>query len=162
LSHCETSFLELVNASTIQWLNVLMSTLFQWVHVGAAVIGVGGMGFLIVVLLPSLRVLSAEQRDLLAQAVMGRFRWVSWTAIVLLLVSGLYNVKAVWEVPWGSYWRLLTVKVFLALLVFAISLALTLPFKFLDRFRARRRLWLTLAFSLALIVILISAHLRRA
>jgi len=139
-----------------------MTTIFQWVHIGAAVIGVGGMGFLIIVLLPSLRVLSAEQRDLLAQAVMGRFRWVSWTAIVLLLVSGLYNVKLVWEAPWGTYWRLLTVKVILALLVFAISLALTLPLNFLERFRARRRMWLTLAFALALIVILFSAYLRRA
>jgi uncharacterized membrane protein len=139
-----------------------MSTIFQWIHVGAAVIGVGGIGFLLIVLLPSLTVLSAEQRDQLAQAVMGRFRWVSWTVIVLLLVSGLYNVKLVWEAPWGTYWRLLTVKVILALLVFAISLGLTLPFRFLDRFRARRRFWLTLAFALALIVIFISAYLRRA
>ncbi len=139
-----------------------MSTLFQWVHVGAAVIGVGGMGFLVIVLLPSLRVLNAEQRDQLAQAVMGRFRWVSWTVIVLLLASGLYNVMLVWEAPWGTYWRLLTVKVILALVVFAISLALTLPFNFLEWFRARRRLWLTLAFALALFIILVSAYLRRA
>jgi hypothetical protein len=59
---------------------------------------------------------------------------------------------------WGTYWRLLTVKVILALVVFAISLALTLPFNFLERFRARRRLWLTLALA----VILVSAYLRRA
>jgi uncharacterized membrane protein len=139
-----------------------MSTIFQWIHVGAAVVGVGGMGFLIVVLLPSLGVLSAEQRDQLVRAVMGRFRWVSWTVIVLLLVSGLYNVTLVWEAPWGTYWRLLSVKVILALLVFAISFALTLPFKSLDRFRARRKPWLTLAFALAMAVILISAYLRRA
>jgi uncharacterized membrane protein len=76
-----------------------MSTIFQWVHVGAAVIGVGGMGFLVIVLLPSLRVLNAEQHDQLARAVMGRFRWVSWAVIVLLLASGLYNVTLVWEAP---------------------------------------------------------------
>jgi len=139
-----------------------MSTIFQWVHVGAAVIGVGGMGFLIIVLLPSLAVLNQEQRDQVAQVVMGRFRWVSWTVIVLLVVSGLYNVSLVWEAPWGTYWRLLTVKVILALVVFAISLALTLPFNFLGRFRDWRRLWLTLAFVLALVVILVSAYLRRA
>jgi uncharacterized membrane protein len=139
-----------------------MSTIFQWVHVGAAVIGVGGMGFLVVVLLPSLGVLSPEQRDQLARAVMGRFRWVSWAVIVLLLASGLYNVTLVWEAPWGTYWKLLTLKVILALVVFTISLALTLPFSFLERFRARRRLWLTVAFTLALVVILVSAYLRRA
>ncbi len=139
-----------------------MSTFFQWMHVGAAVIGVGGMGFLIVVLLPSLSVLSPEHRDQLTRAVMGRFRWVSWAVILLLLVSGLYNVKLVWEAPWGTYWWLLSVKIALALLVFLISLSLTLPLGFLDRFRAWRKLWLTLAFSLAMVVILIAAYLRRA
>lgn len=139
-----------------------MSTFFQWMHVGAAVIGVGGMGFLIVVLLPSLSVLSPEHRDQLTRAVMGRFRWVSWAVILLLLVSGLYNVKLVWEAPWGTYWWLLSVKIALALLVFLISLSLTLPLRFLDRFRAWRKLWLTLAFSLAMVVILIAAYLRRA
>ena len=139
-----------------------MSTIFQWIHVGAAVIGVGGIAFLIVVLLPSLGALSADQRDLLLPAVMRRFRWVSWTVIVLLLASGLFNVRLVWEAPWGTYWRLLTAKIILAFLVFAISLSLTLPLNFLDRFRARRKLWLTLAFALSLVVILISAYLRRA
>jgi uncharacterized membrane protein len=139
-----------------------MSTIFQWVHIGAAVIGVGGIGFLIIVLLPSLSVLSADQRDQLARAVMRRFRWVSWTVIVLLLASGLYNVRLVWEAPWGTYWRLLTVKISLAFLVFAISLGLTLPFNLLETFRARRKLWLMLALALALVVILISAYLRRA
>jgi uncharacterized membrane protein len=139
-----------------------MSTIFQWIHVGAAVIGVGGIGFLLIVLLPSLGALSADQRDQFVQAVMGRFRWVSWTVIVLLLGSGLYNVKLVWEAPWGIYWALLTLKIALAFLIFAISLGLTLPLNFLGQFRARRKLWLTLAFALALVVILISAYLRRA
>lgn len=139
-----------------------MSTIFQWIHVGAAVIGVGGIAFLVVVLLPSLGALSADQRDQLVQAVMRRFRWVSWTVIILLLASGLYNVRLVWEAPWGTYWRLLTIKIILAFLVFAISLGLTLPLNFLNRLRAQRKLWLTLAFALALVVILISAYLRRA
>ena len=117
---------------------------------------------MIVVLLPSLGVLGTEQRDQLVRAVMGRFRWVSWTVIVLLLVSGLYNVRLVWEAPWGTYWELLTAKIILALVVFAISLALTLPLRFLQSFRARRRVWLILAFGLAMVVILISAYLRRA
>jgi uncharacterized membrane protein len=145
-----------------QRLNVAMSTIIQWIHVGSAVIGVGGVGFMIVVLLPSLGVLGAEQRDQLVRTVMGRFRWVSWTVIVLLLVSGLYNVRLVWEAPWGTYWELLTAKIILALVVFAISLALTLPLSFLQGFRARRRVWLILAFGLAMVVILISAYLRRA
>ncbi len=138
-----------------------MSTLFQWIHVSAAVVGVGGMGFVLIVLLPSSRVLSPEQRYLLMKAVGEKFRWVSWAVILLLIGSGLYNLSLVWEAPWGRYWQLLTVKIALAAVVFLISLCLTLPLKFLEPFRARRKFWLTIAFSVALVVILISAYLRR-
>lgn len=138
-----------------------MSTLFQWIHVAAAVIGVGGMAFMLFVLLPSSRVLSPDQRDPFLKAVMGRFRWLSWSVILLLLSSGLYNIHLrAWEAPWGPYWKWLTVKIVLAFFVFTISLLLTLPFKVFDRFRARRKTWLTVAFGLALTVILISAYLR--
>jgi len=138
-----------------------MSTLFQWIHVASAVVGVGGIGFLLVILLPASRVLSPEQRDPFLKAVMGRFRWVNWSVILLLLSSGLYNIHLrAWEAPWGRYWKWLTVKIILAFFVFTISLLLTLPFKGFDRFRARRKTWLTVAFGLALTVILISAYLR--
>lgn len=138
-----------------------MSSLVQWIHVTAAVIGVGGIGFLILILLPATQVLSGENRDLLLKAVLGRFRWASWSVVFLLLASGLYNIRLrAWEAAWGPYWKWLTVKIILALSVFTISLLLTLPFKALDRFRARRKMWLSVAFGLAMAVILISAYLR--
>jgi len=138
-----------------------MSTVFQWIHVSAAVLGVGGMAFLLFILLPSSRLLDPEPAARLMKAVQGKFRWVTWGVIVLLVGSGLYNLSLVWEAPWGRYWQLLTVKIALAAVVFLISLALTLPLGALEPFRARRKLWLTVAFSTALVVILISAYLRR-
>src|SRR2546426_924551 len=82
-----------------------MSTVFQWIHLTAAVVGVGGIAFLVIVLFPAARVLSLEQRDLLVKAVAGRFRWVTWTVIILLLISGLYNVRQFyWEEAWGPAW----------------------------------------------------------
>jgi uncharacterized membrane protein len=138
-----------------------MATFAQWVHVTAAVLGMGGIGFLLVILIPATRVLSPEQREVLLKAVLGKFRWVSWAVIILLLASGLYNVRLAWEVPWGTYWKFLTIKIILALLVFAISLCLTVPLKFLAWFRARRDLWLSVAFGLGIATLLISAYLRR-
>jgi uncharacterized membrane protein len=139
-----------------------MPTLVQWIHVTAAVIGVGGMAFLLFILMPSLGVLHPEHRDLLAKQVMNRFRWISWSAIFLLLGSGLYNIRQYyWEMAWGKSWAVLTVKIVLALFVFVIALALTLPFKLFDRVRARRQMWLSIAFGLAVAVILIAAYLRR-
>jgi uncharacterized membrane protein len=138
-----------------------MATFVQWVHVSSAVVGVGGMAFMLLVLFPSVGVLNEEQHGALLKAVLGRFRWVTWSVIVLLLASGLYNVKLVWLVPWGPYWMFLTVKIVLALAVFAIVLCLTIPLSVFDNFRQRRKQWLFLAFSLAMVVILISAYLRR-
>ena len=138
-----------------------MATFAQWVHVSAAVIGVGGMAFLLFVLFPSVGVLNEEQRDGLLKSVLGRFRWVAWSVILLLLASGLYNAKLVWLVPWGTYWTFLTIKIVLALAVFAIVLCLTIPLGIFNWFRQRRKQWLYTAFGLAMLVILISAYLRR-
>jgi len=139
-----------------------LSTFVQWVHVSAAVLGVGGIAFLHIIILPSMRALNPDQRETLLKAVLGKFRWVSWSVILLLLISGLYNVRQYyWEVPWGRAWLLLTIKIVLAMLVFAIALGLSLPLNFLNWFRARRQMWLAIALTLAMIVILISAYLRR-
>ncbi len=139
-----------------------MSTFLQWIHVTAAVVGVGGMAFLLLILIPSLEALQPEHRDLLTKQVMDRFRWVIWSAIMVSLLSGLYGVRQYyWEVAWGKSWRLLTVKIVLAFVVFLIALALTLPFKLFDRVRARGQIWLSIAVGLAVAVIFISAYLRR-
>ena len=96
------------------------------------------------------------------RAVAGRFRWVSWSVIALLIASGLYNVKEYyWEVAWGRSWFFLTVKIVLAFAVFGIALALTLPLQVFDRLRERRQKWLRVALGLGIAVILISAYLRR-
>ena len=140
-----------------------MSTFVQWIHLSAAVFGIGGIAFMHIILLPSARVLNPDQREMLLKAVTGKFRWVSWSVILLLLGSGLYNVRQFyWDVPWGSSWKVLTVKIVLAFLLFIIVLALTLPLKFLHWFRARRQMWLAIALTLAMTVILISAYLRRS
>lgn len=139
-----------------------MSTFVQWIHLTAAVVGVGGMGFLLVCLLPAVRRLGPEQRDLVLKPVMARFRWASWVVILLLIGSGLYNVRQFyWDLGWGLGWKLLTLKIVLAFLMFAVSLCLTLPLKLLDRFRARRGTWLAIAFGMAITILYISAYLRR-
>jgi uncharacterized membrane protein len=139
-----------------------MPTFLQWVHVTAAVLGVGGMAFLLIALTPGLGDLQPEQRQRLAKLVMDRFRWVLWSAMAVLLLSGLYSIREYyWEVAWGKSWELLTLKIILACIIFVIALALTLPFRLFDWVRARRQTWLAIAFGLAVVVIFISAYLRR-
>ncbi len=138
-----------------------MATIAQWIHVSAAVVAVGGMGFMLFVLYPSVEVLKADQRELLLKFVSGRFRWVVWISIILLIASGLYNVGLVWLVPWGLYWEVLTLKLVLAFAVFGLIACLTVPLGFFKRFQQRRRMWLSVAFAMGMLVILIAAFLRR-
>ena len=139
-----------------------MNTFMQWIHVMAAVVGLGGMGFMLLILMPSLGVLNPEQREALSKAVAGRFRWASWSAITLLLISGLYNIHSTyWEAPWGRAWKFLTFKILLSFVLFGIVLALSIPLKLFFPLRERRRAWLLVAFILGVVVVLISAYLRR-
>jgi uncharacterized membrane protein len=139
-----------------------MSTLLQWIHLMAAVVGLGGMGFLILILMPSLGVLNPEQREALSKAVAARFRWASWSAMTLLLLSGLYNIRRFyWEEAWGRAWKFLALKILLSFALFGIVLALTIPLRWFEPLRARRRMLLLVAFILGVVVVLISAYLRR-
>ncbi len=139
-----------------------MPTIIQWVHLMAAVICLGGMGFLLLILVPSLGVLNAEQREAFSKAIASRFRWVTWSAMTLLLLSGLYNIRRYyWEEPWDRAWRLLTLKILLSFVIFGIFLGITIPFRLFEPLRARRRMWLLVAFILGVVVVLISAYLRR-
>jgi uncharacterized membrane protein len=139
-----------------------MTTFMQWVHLMGAVIGLGGIGFLLLILIPSLGVLSVEQRDALSKAVARRFRWATWSAVALLLLSGLYSIRHnYWEESWGRAWNLLALKILLSFVLFGIVLGLTIPFRLFEPLRARRRMWLLVAFILGVIIVLISAYLRR-
>jgi len=140
-----------------------VSTFMQWLHLSAAVLGVGGIAFLTIIFLPSIRILDAEERELILRVVAGRFRWVSWAVIVLLISSGLYTVRQYyWEAPWGYHWKLLVIKISLSGCLFAIVLSLTLPLKIFAWFRARRSMWLAIALTLAMVIIYLSAYLRRS
>ena len=139
-----------------------MTTFMQWVHLMGAVSGLGGIGFLLLFLIPSLGVLSVEQRDALSKAVARRFRWATWSAVALLLLSGLYSIRHnYWEESWGRAWNLLALKILLSFVLFGIVMGLTIHFRLFEPLRARRRMWLLVAFILGVIIVLISAYLRR-
>ena len=139
-----------------------MSTLMQGIHLVAAVVGIGAIGFIHMILIPSARALEPEQRDLLFKRVAGKYHYIVWSTVLMLLASGLYNIHAhAWNHPGGVYWFWLTVKMVLALGVFFLAIGLTLPFAAFDWLRERRAMWLSITFALAMIVIFISAYLRR-
>jgi uncharacterized membrane protein len=69
-------------------------TLFiRWVHVLSAVTWVGGMLFIALVLVPAARALGdATIRARVIQDTGRRFRAVAWTALAVLVLTGLLNL----------------------------------------------------------------------
>jgi len=70
-----------------------VSLLVRWLHVLAAITWIGGMLFIALVLVPVTRRLEDPGlRSRLVHDVGRRFRTVGWTAIVVLVATGLLNL----------------------------------------------------------------------
>ncbi|MBI2847316.1 MAG: DUF4149 domain-containing protein [Chloroflexi bacterium] len=75
--------------------------LLVWLHILAAVAWIGGMVFLTVVLVPVLR--RPEFQSVVASLFHRtgvRLRWAGWIALILLAISGLFNL--VYRVGWSG------------------------------------------------------------
>lgn len=102
-----------------------------WIHILAATIWIGGMAALGLLFVPLLR--REEFQDVarpLFYASALRFRWIGWGALVVLVVTGLVNVRAqgvawsTWLDPgfWSTNWGLaLGGKLLLVVLTLIVS-----------------------------------------
>ncbi len=86
-----------------------MYHLSVFLHILAAVVWVGGMLFLALVGIPVLRGLPERPRAELVSRMGERFRPVAWLCIVLLVLTGIFNLAyrgVSWEsVATGHLWR---------------------------------------------------------
>jgi putative copper export protein len=65
-----------------------------FVHIVAAAVWLGGMGFVALVVVPHLRRGDPAQGAALIEATGKRFRAVGWVCLVLLAITGYYNLSA--------------------------------------------------------------------
>lgn len=64
-----------------------------WLHIVAGAVYIGGMVFLVAVMVPMIR--RPEFRNIAVSVIHWtgmRFRWVGWLCLVLLLVTGIFNL----------------------------------------------------------------------
>jgi len=104
---------------------------FVWLHILAAVTWMGGMIFLVLVLVPVVRRSEHQNvRGSLIHWIGVRFRWVGWICLVLLLLSGAFNLiyRGVgWEdlrndLFWRSFFgQALGIKLLLVALILLLS-----------------------------------------
>ena len=141
----------------MEWLDTLM----QWLHLSAAVTGVGGIIYARLVLVPAAAELPPEARSKLAEHVVARVRPLSFAVITVLLITGFYNFFSHLAGHSRAYHMALGVKILLALHVFTVSVLVAVPPGVNPARDARRpRLMMGAAIS-GIVILLLSAYLRR-
>jgi hypothetical protein len=141
----------------MNWLDTLM----QWLHLSAAVTGVGALIYGRLVVGPSLGSLPQETRSKLVGDLTARMRPISFTVIAVLLVTGFYNYLTRLSERPPSYHMILGIKILLALHVFSVAVLLAVPPGANPTRDARRPRLMAGAAISGILVLLLSAYLRR-
>ena len=132
---------------------------------------IGGFFFFRTVFLPIAN-RAADPAALISSA-LRRFSGVVWTALLTILISGLYNFITFFRgaradaaidpvvSDYSLYIFVLGIKLFIVFLIFTLAIALTFPYSVFAVYQKRPAPWLNLTIILGLIVIFLSAYLRR-
>lgn len=141
----------------------VLAVLSRWIHVGAAIVAVGGTVFQRFVLGPALAAIPETDRGPLREAVLARWRTIVHSSIALLLLSGAYNSISgfVSHKGQGLYHGLLGTKILVALAIFGVAAVLTGKSERAKKMRNRSGLWLTVLVVLATVVVCLSGVLRK-
>ncbi len=138
-----------------------MKALMQWLHLAAVVVAVGGTAFIRLILLRSFIAIDMQARQRVMAGVARYFYPTLWWAILAILVSGLFNLHEALQGADAVYIAVLAAKILLALILFSIAFAVTLPWPTLAEFQRRRPRWLAVNLALAAVILFLSAVLRR-
>lgn len=137
----------------------IVTVLLRWIHVGTAIVLLGGSVFMRFMLMPAAEQLPDDQHQALRQRVMGRWKKVVMGGIALLLVSGFYNYLTSSKAG-GLYHGLMGTKILLAFAVFFLASALTGRSVGLEPIRRNSKRWLGVLILLASFVVAIGGVLK--
>jgi uncharacterized membrane protein len=132
----------------------------RWLHIFSVITAVGSAFFMRFVLLPSIASLRDEDKAVISKNITGRARIWIHTAIMGILISGLYNLHKVWSKTVFPYGFIFMLKLVLAMIVFTVAILLTSSSPQRATFQSNRKTWLTLNVGLAVIIVALSAFLR--
>ena len=135
-----------------------LALVMRLIHIGSAIVVVGGFVFYRLVLVPVLnQTMSDEARSELYEPLMRKWKLFVHPTIILFLVSGFYNYIAVTRFEHEGqsiYHALFGVKFLLALIVFALAIVLTSTMEWSTKLRNHAGLWWVLMVALTSVVVL--------
>ena len=135
-------------------MDLILSLVARWIHIGSAIMLLGGTICLRFVVHPVLKDQSQDLRD----AIRGRFKKFVHGGIAGLLLSGLYNyIKMVPQHRGDGLWHaMVDTKIVLALGVFFIASVLVGRSKGTQKFRNNAGKWMAVAAVLGLLIVAMS------
>lgn len=135
-------------------IDLILSIAARWIHIGSAILLLGGTICLRFVVHPVLKDQPQELRD----AIRGRFKKFVHGGIAGLLLSGLYNyIKMVGQHRGDGLWHaMVDGKIVLALGVFFIASALAGRSKGTQKFRDNAGKWMAITALLGLLIVAMS------
>ncbi|HHX40192.1 MAG TPA: hypothetical protein GX715_09535 [Armatimonadetes bacterium] len=136
-----------------------MPLIMRWLHIGAAIISVGGLFLLVSVILPSLRAADPEQATLLLRDAHRRLWPALWIVGAVLLLSGFYAAALVRPLMTPTYHLLLGIKLLLSLAFLGAALVAIRPAPDVPERLTRRLDWARLALLLGVATVLLSSYL---
>jgi uncharacterized membrane protein len=136
-------------------LGAVLGVLMRWLHILSAVTIAGGFIYARYVVAPALASLPAGEGTSLSNRAISQFRPILYTAIVTILVSGLYNYLTKPSYP-PHYHMVIGIKFLFVLHIFATAVLYTIP-NANEGNRLKRLNWLIISGAM---VLLISADLR--
>ncbi|HTI50409.1 MAG TPA: hypothetical protein VL475_05640 [Planctomycetaceae bacterium] len=146
-------------------MELTLFTLSRILHVGTAIVLVGGTFFVRFVLVPAAsQALTDADHTRLRQAILSTWKKIVHGGIALLLASGALNYYRVIadrsHKGDGLYHGLLGTKILLALAIFFIASALVGRSVGFEPMRQNARKWLAVNLLLALVIVAISGFLK--
>ena len=142
----------------------IVALCMRWAHILSAIVALGGSIFIRFVLMPSAQsVLDEKTHGELRNAVTRRWMKFVHTCILLFLISGFFNYLVITRHDHQGqaiYHMLFGIKFLLALVVFALAVALTSLKNWSASIRANAKMWLGLLIALAVVIVCISGYMR--
>lgn len=137
-----------------------LDVISRWVHIGTAIVIVGGSVFKRFVLIPSAADLTEDTRDSMKGRVASRWKMFVHIGILLFILSGGYNYFKAMQTHKGMplYHALIGTKILLALVVFFLLSVLVGRSPKFESMRKNSGKWMLLTILLAAVIIGISGY----
>lgn len=141
----------------------VLQVLSRWLHVGSAIVMIGGVVFWQFALLPAARTLNDSDRETLGNEVGRRWKFFVHGPITLLILTGIYNIVARFQNggPVVAWHMLVGIKILVALFIMFVLSALVGRSRALAPMRQQPAVWMSTVAILAAIVVLLSVILTR-